>query len=314
MRSSFTVNVMSYTPSISASVACLIFGLFHNAQAAQPEIVATAERPRLALYAEDVTMNGQVRLDLARALADSLSTALIRRGQVRVFSLETAAGQDATGILAAAQESKTSRVSRLMDEGLDYVMTFSVMGIGDECLMSVKKTRARTHEVIEARQYRSHGNEAELFKLIDGIVDDVDPRPKAPAPFPRTQSPASLAPVPLSEFVVVPEAEAYDPFKQNLAPEHDLTTVRKALVYRELGTVNHIDNTWKFCIIRPIAGTDFAEHDPLHVLWDEGDVYAALRVCAIERGAIVADMGKTPDHHPLFRGDKVFGWAPPIKR
>lgn len=305
---------MSLPPFIAVCAFGLLFIPGETAHADQTEIVATAERPRLALYAEDVTMDGQPRLDLARALADSLSTALLKRAQVRVFSLETAAGRDATGMLSVPQESKASRVSRLLDEGLDYIMTFSVMGLGEECLMSVKKTRARTHEVVEARQYTSYGREAGLFKLIDTIVDDVDPRPKAPAPFPRTQSPASLAPTPPSEFVVVPEAEAYDPWKQNLAPEHDLTTVRKALVYRELGTVNHIDNTWKFCIIRPVAGTEFAEHDPLHVLWDEGDVYAALRVCAIERGAIVADMGKTPDHHPLFRGDKVFGWAPPMKR
>jgi hypothetical protein len=305
---------MSHPSIIIACASSLLLSLTSTALADQPEIVATAERPRLALYAEDVTMDGQSRLDLARALADSLSTALLKRGQMRVFSLETATGQAATGMLSATRESKASQVSRLMDEGLDYIMTFSVMGIGDECLMSVKKTRARTHEVIEARQYSSHGREAGLFKLIDGIVDDVDPRPKAPAPFPRTQSPASLAPAAPSEFVIVPEGAPYDPWKQNLAPENDLTTVRKALVYRELGTVNHIDNTWKFCIIRPAAGTEFAEHDPLHVLWDEGDVYAALRVCAIERGAIVADMGKTPDHHPLFRGDKVFGWAPPMKR
>lgn len=313
MRSCFTLNAMSHFQTLILSAACLSISLVGSVQADQTEIIATAERPRLALYAEDVMIDGQPRLDLARALADSLSAALLKREQVRVFSLESAAGRDATGMLGLPQESKANRVNRLLDEGLDYILTFSVMGLGDECLMSVKKTRARTHEVIEARQYTSRGREAGLFRLIDSIVEDVDPRPKAPDPFPRTQSPATLAPTPPSEFVVIPEGQPYDPWKQNVAPEHDLTTVKKALVYRELGTVNHIDNTWKFCIIRPVAGTDFAEHDPLHVLWDEGDVYAALRVCAIERGAIVADMGKTPDHHPLFRGDKVFGWAPPLK-
>jgi hypothetical protein len=43
-------------------------------------------------------------------------------------------------------------------------------------------------------------------------------------------------------------------------------------------------------------------------------VYAHLRVSAVERGGVVLDMGHTPDHHPIFRGDKVYGWAPPLLR
>jgi hypothetical protein len=86
--------------------------------------------------------------------------------------------------------------------------------------------------------------------------------------------------------------------------------VPKALVYRHLGTVNYINPTWKFCIIDPVRGYRFHEQDPMHILWDEGDVYAHLRVSAVERGGVVLDMGRTPDHHPIFKGDKVYGWAP----
>jgi hypothetical protein len=308
------LNDMRFRTTLAAWAFSFNIAVSASSYADQPEVVATAERPRLALYAEDVTIDGHPRPDLARALADSLSTSLLKRGQVRVFSLESAAGRDATGMLASPAASTEARVNRLLDEGLDYVMTFNVLGLGNECLMSVKKMRARTHEVVEAHQFTSYGKEAGLFKLISTIVERVDPRPVGREKiFPRTQSPAALAPAPMSQFVVVPKPEAYDPWKQNVPPVYDLTSVRKALVYRQLGTVNYIDNTWKFCIIRPVDGTKFEEQDPLHILWDEGDVYAALRVCAIERGGVVADMGKTPDHHPLFRGDKVFGWAPPLR-
>ena len=78
--------------------------------------------------------------------------------------------------------------------------------------------------------------------------------------------------------------------------------------------MNYINNTWKFLIIDPVRGTRFSEQDPMHILWDEGDVYAHLRVSAVEQGGVVLDMGHTPDHHPVFKGDKVFGWAPPLAK
>lgn len=313
MRLTMTLNVMRHSHPLAVWALSLLFAAGSAASADQSETVVVAERPRLALYAEDVTIDGVARPDLARALTDSLSAGLLKRGQVRVFSLESAAGRDATGMLASPIASTAERVNRLLDEGLDYVMTYNVLGIGNQHLMSVKKMRARTHEVLEAHQFTSVGHETGLFKLIPTVLERVDPRPSSRSVFPRTQSPATLAPAPMSQFVVVPIPEAYDPWKENVPPVYDLSSVRKALVYRQLGTVNYIDNNWKFCIIRPADGTQFEENDPLHILWDEGDVYAALRVCAIDRGAVVADMGHTPDHHPLFQGDKVFGWAPPLQ-
>ena len=49
--------------------------------------VKSAQKPKVAIYAEDVTVDGERRPDLGRALADSLSTNLLRRGQMRVFNL-----------------------------------------------------------------------------------------------------------------------------------------------------------------------------------------------------------------------------------
>ena len=293
--------------------------------------ISLAERPRLALYAEEVTIDGQPRPELARALSDSLSTALLKRGQVRLFSLESAATRDATSVLASASPAgNAQRLNRLIDEGLDYILTFNVVGISGHHLLSVKKMRARTHEVVEAAQYNCVGRETGLFKLIAQVLESVDPLPSGRrGTFPRSQSPAQyqIAPQPESPPIVIAKAlpagrpviapaspEEYDPWKQNLAQPYDLSRVPKALIYRHLGTVNYINSTWKFCIIDPVRGTRISEQDPMHILWDEGDVYANLRVSAVERGGVVLDMGHTPDHHPIFRGDKVYGWAPPLQR
>jgi hypothetical protein len=300
------------------------------ARADAPMIISNAERPRMALYAEEVTIDGKARPDLARALADSLSTSLLKRGQVRLFSLESAATQDANAMLASAHlGTAAERLKRLLDEGLDYILTFNVVGIDGHHLFSVKKTRAKTSEVLESRQFTSIGRETGLFKLIAQVMESVDPLPYGKRGiFPRSQSPAEyqLAPPPESPPIVIAKAlpagrpvighqEAdYDPWKENLAPvPHHLERVPKALIYRHLGTVNYINNTWKFLIIDPVSGTRFSELDPMHILWDEGDVYSHLRVSAVERGGVVLDMGRTPDHHPIFKGDKVFGWAPPVQ-
>lgn len=313
MRCLLTINAMRRHHSFATWAYCLIAGV-SAVFADQAETVILAERPKLALYAEDVTIDGLPRPDLARALSDSLSAGLLKRGQVRVFSLESAAGRDATGMLASPASSTANRVNKLLDDGLDYVMTFNVLGIKSEYLLSVKKMRARTHEVVEAHQFTSVGRETGLFKLMATVLEQVDPRPYGRSKvFPRTQSPAVLAASPPVQVVLKPEVAAYDPWRQNVSPAYDLTSVRKALVYRHLGTVNYINNSWKFCIIRPTEGTQLSENDNLHILWDEGDVYAALRVCAVERGGVVADMGQTPNHHPLYHGDKVFGWAPPVR-
>ena len=296
------------------------------------ETVSLAERPRMALYAEEVTIDGKPRPDLARALADTLSTSLLKRGQVRLFSLESAATQDGAGMIAnVSPAASAQRLQRLLDDGLDYILTFNVVGIGGHHLMTVKKTRASTSEVLDSRQYTCVGRETGLLKLTAQVMEAVDPLPYGGrGVFPRSQSPAeyTLDPRPQEpEYVIAralpagpalagPESPDYDPWKENLAPapDYDLTRVPKALVYRHLGTVNYINPTWKFIIIDPVRGFHISEQDPMHILWDEGDVYAHLRVSTVDRAGVVLDLGRTPDHHPIFKGDKVYGWAPPLAR
>lgn len=294
------------------------------------ETVTRADRPRLALYAEEFTIDGKARPDLARAVTESLTTALLRRGQVRLFNLESAALQDAAGTLAAASPmTAAARLDRMMSGGLDYVVTYSVIGIRHRQVLSLKKMRASTHEIVLSRQFTHTGEPTGVLTLLSGVMDELDPLASGRrGVFPRSQSPAMYLPdprpptppvvvaraLPAGRSVVMDHEPAYDPWTQNLHPPYDLARVPKALVYRHLGTVHHIDNTWKFCIINPVGGTRYVEQDPMHILWEEGDVYAPLRVSAVERGAVVLDMGRTPDHHPIFVDDKVYGWAPPLAR
>jgi hypothetical protein len=140
-----------------------------------PETVILAERPRLALYAEDVTIDGLLRPDLARALGDSLSAGLMKRGQVCLFSLDSAAGRGAAGMLAGPASSTAHWVNHRLGDGLDYVMTFHVLGIKSEYLINVKKMRARNHEVIKVHQFTSVCRETGLFKLIGTVLEKVEP-------------------------------------------------------------------------------------------------------------------------------------------
>jgi hypothetical protein len=38
-----------------------------------------------------------------------------------------------------------------------------------------------------------------------------------------------------------------------------------------------------------------------------------MRIDAVDSGRMVVGFGRTPRHHRLFRGDVVYGWAPPLK-
>ncbi|MFN7561550.1 MAG: hypothetical protein ACK5TH_07205, partial [Prosthecobacter sp.] len=73
---------------------------YSNGRADDADVsVAKAEKPKMAIFAEDVTVDGTRRPELGRALADSLSTALLRRGQVRVFNLMTEETESGTQVL-----------------------------------------------------------------------------------------------------------------------------------------------------------------------------------------------------------------------
>ncbi|MGV3662721.1 MAG: hypothetical protein ACO1TE_21230 [Prosthecobacter sp.] len=310
------------------TVALLSTVLVSKSQAQGEPSVLSAQKPKVAILAEDVTVDGTRRPDLGRALADSLSTNLLRRGQTRVFNLTTQETKTGTQTLALPGKD-TQPQTPVMDKDVDYLLTFNLFSNASEHRITVKKTRVATSELVDSHQFFTYGRVSDVFSLVNKIADRVDPLPIRHA-FPATQSPAAIRwsqpdpdPLPYQSFwtgdYTNPASPAYDPWQANLAAQYDLNNVPKALTYQELGSIQHIDNTWKFTIVRPAKGVVLSSNDPLHVLYDEGDVYADLRVGTVERDGAVADFGgMTPEHHPLFKGDKVFGWhaqqAPPVKK
>ncbi len=273
----------------------------------------------MAIYAEDVTVDGLSKPEIGRAVVDSLATHLLKRGQVRVFNLESAMTASQAGMLASRASS--SAVQRLMDRDLDYIVTFSVFSTASQHLVTVKKMRAQSHEILEAHQFSAFGGVEQMFRMMPNIVDRLDSLPRRTA-FPISQSPSEFRPQvvemrrralpapPQRLGSVVVEAS-----RSPLPTAAELSRVPKALVYQKIGSIQLINPTWKFCIIRPEGAIRVGERHPLHVLYDDGrgDVYGDLRVSALDGGRIVADFSKTPKHHPLFNGDEVYGWAPPDK-
>lgn len=283
-----------------------------------------AERPKLAIYSEDVTVDGVARPEIGRAVADSLATNLLKRGQVRVFNLESAAAASQSGMLASRPSSTATPMNRLLDRDLDYLVTFSVLSNTSSHLVTVKKMRAQSHEIVEAHQFTAFGGLEQIFRMMPSITEHLDPLPYARrTSFPITQSPSELRPdlVQLRHPGVLParheprqlqhvvvEASRDEP----VISASELRNVPKALVYRRIGSIQLINPTWKFCIIRPDGKVRVGNDHPLHVLYEDGrgDVYGDLRVSALDGGRIVADFSQTPSHHPLFNGDEVYGWAP----
>lgn len=284
--------------------------------------VAKAEKPKMAVFAEDVTVDGERRPDFGRALADSISTALIRRGQVRVFNLMTEETPTGTQLpLSPKKAGVNPGQGTALDKGIDYLLSFNLFSNGPEHRMTVKKTRVATSELVDSWQFNHAGRASDLFGIVPKIVDRVDPKPVVPV-FPSSQAPSELRPWVQQQNhpffngdYANPASPSYDPWRVNnegLPVYADLKNVPKALVYRELGSIAHINDFWKFAIVRPNKGVVLRENDPLHVLYDEGDVYANLRVGNVEKSGAVADYGGlTPTYKPLYKGDKVFGWAPP---
>ncbi len=300
------------------TVALLSTAIVPQLSAIDTVSVMNAEKPKVAILAEDVTVDGTRRPDLGRALADSLSTTLLRRGQMRVFNLSTEETKTGTQTLAVSHQEAAKAPT--LDKDIDYLLSFNLFSNANEHRLTVKKTQATNSELIDSHQFFTYGRVSDVFSLVAKVADRVDPLPVRHA-FPATQSPAEIRaqqpdPTPYQSFwagdYANPASPAYDPWKSNLVAQYDLKNVPKALIYRELGSIQHIDNTWKFTIVRPVKGVELRTNDPLHVLYDEGDVYANLRVGTVEKEGAVADFGgRTPDHHPLFNGDKVFGWHTP---
>jgi len=280
------------------------------------EMVVMAERPKLAIITEDITVNGQVRPEIAQALVDGLSVGLLKTGQFRVFSPPVA------GTQTDGQLGSSSRGIKAMEgHDLDYVVTLSLLGDNDSFRLTMKKVRVSTQEVLEAHQFAAAGNLGKVFDLTPQLVSKLEYRSKSLAgAFPRSQSPAEIiAPAVRVQTIPSPRPAApaaYDPWASVPVvaeyTEDDVKRAPKALIYQKLGAIQHIDPVWKFCIIRPESGLSFRKQEALHVLYDEdGTLYGDLRVSGMDSGKVIADFGRTPAHHPLFPGDEVFGWAPP---
>ncbi|MCB1279067.1 hypothetical protein [Prosthecobacter sp.] len=309
---------MRQTNHVLVAVALLSTALAPQLRADGTVRVLSAEKPKVAIFAEDVTVDGTRRPDLGRALADSLSTNLLRRGQMRVFNLTTEETKSGTQTLALPKEAE--RREPTLDKDIDYLLSFNLFSNANEHRLTVKKTRVSTSELIDSHQFFTYGRVSDVFSLVGKIVDRVDPLPVRHA-FPATQSPAEIRaaqpdPTPYQSFWTGdysnPGSPAYDPWRANQVAQYDLANVPKALIYRELGSIQHIDTTWRFTVVKPVKGVQLRTNDPMHVLYDEGDVYANLRVGTVEREGVIADYGgMTPEHHKLFNGDKVFGWHTP---
>ncbi len=309
---------MHFSPTAFALIALLSTVITSRLYAEGDWSVKSAERPKVAIYAEDVTVDGTRRPDLGRALADSLSTNLLRRGQMRVFNLTTEETKNGTQTLLLPKDAQ--RKEPTVDKDVDYLLSFNLFSNANEHRLTVKKTRVSTSELIDSHQFFTYGRISDVFSLVGKVADRVDPLPVRRA-FPATQSPAEIRatrpdPTPYQMFwagdYTNPGSPAYDPWRANMVAQYDLKNVPKALIYRELGSIQHIDNTWKFTVVRTVKGVQLSTNDPLHVLYDEGDVYANLRVGTVEQAGVIADYGgMTPEHHKLFNGDKVFGWHTP---
>lgn len=222
--------------------------------------VKSAERPKVAIYAEDVTVDGTRRPDLGRALADSLSTNLLRRGQMRVFNLTTEETKNGTQTLVLPKDAQ--RKEPTVDKDVDYLLSFNLFSNANEHRLTVKKTRVSTSELIDSHQFFTYGRISDVFSLVGKVADRVDPLPVRHA-FPATQSPAEIRatrpdPTPYQMFwagdYTNPGSPAYDPWRANQVAQYDLKSVPKALIYRELGSIQHIDSTWKFTVVRPVKG------------------------------------------------------------
>lgn len=310
------------------------------------ETVVLAERPKAAVLQGEVAVDGVARPDLGRALADSLATELLKTGDYRVFQPEvrSSGGKARDGSEQIASPSLQSVMGDYkLDADLDYVFLISVFGTGADYRFSLKKVRATNHEVVDAREMTFSGKESSLFTSITTAVAQFQKRAKdlnlkqmqalavnavaqsRPVAMPVSQRPTiapDSSPAGANVAVVTPAVDQspteespglaeYQRYQREQM-EAELAKVPKALIYRRLGSIELTNDTWRFCVIRPQEGVKLGVNDAVHVLYDEdGKVYADLRISGTDSGRLIADYGRTPRHHPLFRGDAVYGWATP---
>ena len=315
---------MSFQNQFRYLLALAFVGFTGAAFSIQPEMLVMAERAKVAVVAQDVTVDGKPRPDIAQALADSLSAGLLKAGGYRVYQPEAAVprakgGKGKKGDLMLGRATATRGK---LPEDVDITFAFNVVGQDDDYHLTMKKIRTADGEVLEVHELSTTGRLDKVFGLVPNVLLKLQAKVPAKPAFPRTQSPAVLVastqPAAATGTASAPSANAsYWTQPSEVPPEYaeiDFTKVPKALVYQQIGSIQMINEAWKFCIIRPKGDARLKMADNLHVLYDEdGRVYASLRVANFDSGRVIADFGNyTPGYHKLFPGDEVFGWAPPL--
>ena len=317
----------SKTHNMNASRHFQIFGFFLlglslipvvGASAAE-ETIAIAERAKAGVVFNDVTVDGTARPDIGQSLSDSFTAALLKSGDYRVIQLEphskTKKGDPSLG----------SNSMSMSNQSVDVTFAFNLVGHGDHYRFTLRKIRNSDREVLEVHELLTRGTMDRVYGLVPQVLMRLQAKKKETPSFPRTVSPAQLA----APLYSAPPAVAAAPsetsgnasyWTSRPAPQEnleriDFSRVPKALVYQSIGSVQAINETWKFCVIRPNQATRLRTNDSVHVLYDDnGKIYADMKIANFDSGRVIADFGnKTPAHHKLFPGDEVFGWAPPLQ-
>lgn len=292
----------------------------------------TDSRPKVCVIAHGATVDGQSRSDVAQAIGDSIGSYLMKQGGYRVFQPVASARPAKRKKMEGYGSNMTANVAGQAQgvepvPGSDFVYTFSLFGEGESHRLTLKKVEGETAEVVGMEETTTHGGLDMMFTSIPIVMSQLESKGRGGREFPVTQSPAEIretirSAVPVqktspSEQMESPGLREFNEM-QNRAPNEyggvSLSSIPKALTYQPLGAIQWINDTWKFCIIHPQPGHRFAVNQSLDVLYDEdGLPYGSLSVDALDSGKVVAGFGRTPSHHPLFRGDVVYGWAPPLK-
>ncbi len=317
---------MSHLTAITFLGLCLHAVLAPGSAHASASV--TDSRPKVSVIAHGVTMDGQVRNDVAQSVGDSIGSCLMKSGTCRVFQPVAAApapkrkkpGQ--YGAIAGNAPALSPVVEPA--PGSDFVYAFTLLGEGTSNRLTLKKIDGETSEVVAIEETTTHGGLDMVFTSIPIVLKQLEARSRRETAFPQTQSPAALREIILPAVAMTrapavesPGLRAFEESQYRVPAEYgsvDLRHVPKALIYQPMGAIQWINDTWKFCIIHPQPGHRFAVNQSLDVLYDEdGKPYGSLRVDALDSGKIVAGYGRTPTHHPLYRGDVVYGWAPPLR-
>ncbi|MBL9117431.1 MAG: hypothetical protein JNJ83_20660 [Verrucomicrobiaceae bacterium] len=307
----------------------LFLTLFAVNASASALVGAVDERPKVSIVALQVTLDGQTRHDVAQSIADSLSATLIETKSYRVYQVRATPS-------SPRKTNRDQNYGAVVPEKLplptpavtlgEYVYSFNVLGEDNTYRLTIKKEVASTAEVLHVEETKASGDLEVLFAMVPTTLRQLEAKTRRQSSaFPRSQSPAQAREIIRPAIAVTYPAEARESpglrefFEaQNRVPPEfgrmNLKDVPKALTYQPMGAIQFINDAWKFCIIQPTAGHRFAVNQNLDVLYDEdGKPYGSLKVDALDSGKIVAGFGRTPYHHPLFKGDVVYGWAPPLK-